>query len=62
MKEIIVSSKGGKVRIETKGFKGGACLKETLALEADLHLEKESDEKTPEYHQAVVTEAEHVKH
>lgn len=58
MQQIIVTFKrDGTVGIETKGFQGAACLKETAALEAALGLEKTSEERTPEFYQAVTQAA-----
>ncbi len=48
MKTITVSfDKDGNPQIETEGFVGGACLTETLALEAALG-KKVADVKKPE--------------
>jgi hypothetical protein len=56
MKIVTVTFKNGKVEIKTTGFVGADCLAATKQLEADLGLEVESDQKTPEfYQQAQVT-------
>jgi Protein of unknown function (DUF2997) len=51
MKSILVTFSGGQVVVKTEGFAGAACLAATAKLEADLALEKSSDEKTAEYYQ-----------
>jgi DUF2997 family protein len=57
MKTIIVTSRRGAVKIETKGFSGPACHKETAALYKDLDLHVESDINTAEF-SATTTETE----
>ena len=60
MKQIIVTFDNGKTTIETKGFTGGACLKETADLKAALG-QTTSERKTPEYF-ATQTTAQQAKH
>ncbi len=45
--------KDGKVRLEVRGVKGGACLDLTAALEAALGGQVESRQLTPEAQEAV---------
>ena len=49
----IYIDKDGKVRIEVRGMKGGACLDLTKALEEALGGEIESRELTPEASETV---------
>ena len=48
MKEIIVTIRNGEAIVETRGFQGAECLKETAELEKALG-EKVEYEMTPEY-------------
>ncbi len=58
MREIIITvSVEGETTIETKGFKGTECLKETAALELALGGVKMSDIKTREFHQGAAQSA-----
>jgi hypothetical protein len=52
MKKIIakINPKTGKVTLETQGFSGDECLKETEALKTKLGLHGGSCELTPEYY------------
>jgi hypothetical protein len=52
MKKIIakINPKTGKVTMETQGFSGDECLKETEALKTKLGLHGGSCELTPEYY------------
>lgn len=48
MKEILVTIEDGKAQIETKGFKGKACMDATAQLEKALGVTT-TDRKTPEF-------------
>jgi hypothetical protein len=52
--EVIVSPTG-ETTVQTKGFSGTDCLKASKFLEQALG-ETIADRKTPEYHQATVTQ------
>lgn len=54
MKKITVTIKGGAATVETSGFQGAECHKETSELERKLGS-RTSDRTTPEYHQRQVT-------
>lgn len=60
MKQIIVTFDNGQSTIETKGFTGGDCVKETLDLKKALGVVK-SEKKTPEFFQTA-TAAQKARH
>lgn len=50
MEKIVMTFDGDNVTIETSGFKGGACLKETADLEKALGVTVK-DRKTTEFYE-----------
>ena len=57
MQEIeVFIDKDGKVRIEVRGIKGGACLDITAALEAALGGQVENRQLTPEAQEGLLNQ------